>query len=219
MTRPALPRPALVLVTDSARRADGGARIDHIVREAVRGGVNIVQLREKHLPRAQLIGVGRRVREAIDSRALFFVNGDVEAAIALGADGVHLPEDAPAILDVRVCVGARMLISRAVHGIDAALRAEREGADLLQLGTIFETAFKPGVQPLGIEGLRVVCAAVRLPVIAIGGITAVNAAAVLDAGAAGVAVIGAIFDAEDPRVAAAALAASIGLRAPLAAER
>jgi len=217
--RPGLPRPALMLVTDSARRPDGGERIGHIVREAVCGGVNIVQLREKHLSGAQLIDLGRAVRDAIDGRALFFVNGDVEAAIALSADGVHLPEDGAAIADVRARVGERVLISRAVHSIDAARRAEREGVDLLQLGTIFETASKPGVQPLGIEGVRAVCAAVRLPVIAIGGISAANAADVLAAGAAGVAAIGAIFDAEEPRAAAAALAASIGLRAPLAAER
>jgi thiamine-phosphate pyrophosphorylase len=217
--RPALPRPALVLVTDSARRPDGGARIDRIVGEAVLGGVNIVQLREKHLATAQLIDLGRGVREAIDGRALFFVNGDIDAAVALDADGVHLPEDGPAIADVRARVGERMLISRAVHSVDAALQAEHEGADLLQLGTIFATASKPGVQPLGIEGVHSVCAAVRLPVIAIGGISAANASAVLAAGAAGVATIGAIFDAEDPRAAAAALAVAMGLRAPLAAER
>jgi thiamine-phosphate pyrophosphorylase len=217
--RAALPRPALVLVTDSARRPEGGARIDRIVREAVLGGVNIVQLREKHLSRAQLVDLGRRVRGAIGGRALFFVNGDIEAAIALRADGVHLPEDGTAIPDARARVGEHMLISRAVHGVDAAVRAEREGADLLQLGTIFETASKPGVPPLGVEGMRAVCAAVQVPVIAIGGISAANAAAVLAAGAAGVAAIGAIFDAEDPRAAAGGLAAALGLRAALAAER
>ena len=217
--RPGLPRPALVLVTDSARRPEGSGRVSHIVREAVLGGVNIVQLREKHLSQTQLVDLGRRVRDAIDGHALLFINGDVEAAIALGADGVHLPEDGLAIPDVRARVGEHLLISRAVHGIDAALQAERDDADLLQLGTIFETASKPGVPPLGIEGVRAVCAAVRVPVIAIGGISAANAAGVLGAGAAGVAAIGAIFDAEDPRAAAAGLVASVGLRAPLAAER
>src|SRR5581483_1424740 len=108
--------------------------------------------------------------------ALFFVNGDVEAAIALRADGIHLPEDAGPIAEVRARIGDEMLISRAVHSVDAAIAAEREGANIVQLGTIFETQSKPGVQPLGVDGLREACARVNLPVIAIGGITTRNAA-------------------------------------------
>ena len=140
---------------------------------------------------------------------MFFVNGDVDAAISLGADGVHLPEGGAAIADVRARVGSDVLISRAVHSVDAAVRAEAEGADIVQLGTVFETASKPGRAPIGIEGVRAVCAAVQIPVIAIGGIAAANAGDVIRVGAAGVAVIGAIFDAEDPRAAAAALREAI----------
>jgi thiamine-phosphate diphosphorylase len=102
-----------------------------------------------------------------------------------------------------------MLISRAVHSVDAAVRAERAGADLLQAGTVFETASKPGAELLGIDGLRAICAAVSVPVIAIGGITAITAGGALRAGAKGVAVISAIADASQPREAASSLRRAI----------
>jgi thiamine-phosphate diphosphorylase len=198
-----LPRPALVLVTDSRRRhnrpTEGEEWVDDVVREAVLGGANIVQLREKHLRRAELIALGLHVRDAIARRALFFVNGDIQAAIALAADGLHLPEDGPSIEDARRLVGDEMLISRAVHSVDAAIRAERDGADLLQLGTVFETGSKPHANPLGLDGVRAVCNQVFVPVIAVGGINLRNAPEVMRAGASGVAAIGAIFDADDSR--------------------
>ncbi len=205
--RSLLPRPALVLVTDTARLR--GRALEDVVREAVLGGVGVVQLREKAASHDALVAVGGRVRDAIAGRALFFVNGDVDAAIALGADGVHLPEEGLSIADVRARVGDRVLISCAVHSVAAAVQAERDGADIVQIGTAFETASKPGRAPLGVDGVRAVCEAVRVPVIAIGGVTAANAGDLLRAGAAGVAVIGAIFDADHPRAAAAALRAAL----------
>lgn len=210
MTRDArrmLPQPTLMLITQSTRRGeDEGIRwMTDIVRDAALGGVNVVQLREKHLTRAHLIDAGLHVRDAITDRAMLFVNGDVEAAIALRADAVHLPEDGPAIAGVRDLVGADMLISRAVHDVDGAIRAVHEGADLVQIGTVFETSSKPGVTPLGVAGVRDVVEAVHVPVIAVGGITADNAGDVIRAGVTGIAVIGAIFDAPNPREAAAAL--------------
>ncbi len=195
--------PALVLVTDSSRLR--GRALADVVRAAVEGGVTIVQLRDKTAPHDALLREGASVREAIGRRALFFVNGDVEAAVALRADGVHLPEAGAPTTAVRAHVGSTMLVSRAVHSLDAALRAERDGADIVQAGTLFETASKPGARTLGIDGLRAICDAVRAPVVAIGGVTAANAGEALAAGAAGVAVIGAIFDAADPPAAARAL--------------
>ncbi len=200
-------RPSLVLVTDSGRLR--GRALEDVVRDAVAGGAHVVQLREKSLSHDALVELGVRVRDAIAGRALFFVNGDVDAAIALRADGVHLPEDGAAIAEVRARVGPNVLISRAVHSVEAAVRAESDGADMVQLGTVFETASKPGRAPIGIEGVRAVCAAVRIPVIAIGGIAAGNAGDVIAAGASGVAVIGAIFDGDEPSAAAVALRAAI----------
>jgi thiamine-phosphate pyrophosphorylase len=206
-----LPRPALLLVTDSARLR--GRRVEDLVREAVAGGVDVVQLREKDRSHSANVGLGARVRDAAGDGARFFVNGDIDCAFVLRAGGLHLPEDGASVADARARVGAGVLISRAVHSIDAAVQAERDGADMVQLGTVFETTSKPGRAPIGLDGVRAVCAAVRIPVIAIGGITAANAGGVIEAGAAGVAVIGAIFDADDPRVAAEQLRAAIDVAA------
>jgi len=199
--------PALVLVTDSTRLR--GRDLATVVGEAMVGGVNVVQLRERELPHDALVVLGRRVRDAIAGRALLFVNGDVAAAMRIGADGVHFPES---FAGDTTTTGA-LLVSRAVHSVEAAVEAQRAGADLIQLGTVFETRSHPGVPALGVEGVREVCARVATPVIAIGGITAANAAAVMRAGAAGVAVIGAILDADDARAAAAELRAALAVAA------
>jgi thiamine-phosphate pyrophosphorylase len=198
-----------MLVTDSSRRhgrsPEGEEWIDDVVREAALGGVNAVQLREKQLTGGRLIQLGLHINDVITDRAMLFVNGNIDAAMTLGAAGLHLPEDGPSVADARDRLGDGVLISRAAHGVDAAVRAEADGADVVQAGTVFETASKQGATLLGIDGLRAICDAVRVPVIAIGGITGTNAADVMAAGAAGVAVIGAIFDARDPRAAAAEL--------------
>ncbi len=186
-----------------------GRALEDVVCEAVAGGVNVVQLREKTMPHEALVALCVRVRDAIAGRAVLFVNGDIDAAIALGADGVHLPEDGAAIADVRSRVGDGALISRAVHSVEAAVLAERDGADFVQIGTVFATASKPDRAGIGVEGVRAVCEAVRVPVVGIGGITASNAGDVLRVGAAGVAAIGAIFDADDVRAAAVALREAI----------
>jgi thiamine-phosphate diphosphorylase len=206
-------RPALMLVTDrkrvGARPRDGEEVLDDVVREAVLGGVDIVQLREKDLSTSELIALGLHVRDAIAGRALFFVNGDLEAARALRADGIHLPANAPSVSAARDALGDHVLVSVAAHNIDDARRTERDGADFVVLGAVFETASHPDTTPLGIDAVRDVCAALHIPVIAIGGITPDNARSCIDADAAGVAVISAIMDAPDPRVAAANIRAVI----------
>lgn len=204
-----LRHPILMLVTDRKRVAgrphDGAEALDDVVRDAVLGGVDIVQLREKDLDTARLIALGLHVRDAIAQRALLFVNGDVAAAHTLTADGVHLPSDGPTVDSARNKLQSGVLVSVATHSVADAIRADHAGADFVILGTVFATASKPGITPLGLDGLRAVCDAVGAPVVAIGGITAANAPEVIRAGAAGVAVIGAILDAPDPRAAVSTL--------------
>lgn len=187
-----------MLVTD--RRIAGGedALVD-AVAEAVEGGVNAVQLREKDLPEAELLGLARRLREVTAGRVLLLVNGPLEVALEAEADGVHLPEHAPA-------QGGgpepHVIVGRSVHSVDAAVRAEKEGAGYLVVGPVFETASHPEAQAGGLEIIRKVVSATRVPVLGIGGITSKNAADVMRAGASGVAVISAILGAEFPGVAA-----------------
>jgi len=200
-----------MLVTDTERLR--GRDVADVVRAAVDGGVDVVQVREKSLAHGALVALATRVREAIAGRAMLFVNGDVEAAIEAGADGVHLPASGPAVAAVRARVGDALVISRAVHSIDAAVGAERDSADMLVLGTVFPSPSHPGAQTIGLDGVREVCVRVAIPVIAIGGITPANARDIMRAGAAGVAVIGSIMDADDPRAAAEAL--RIAIAAPV----
>jgi thiamine-phosphate pyrophosphorylase len=203
-----------MLVTDSARLR--GRDLVAVVSDAVDGGVNVVQLREKSLSHAPLVALATRMRDAIGGRARLLVNSDVEAAIDSGADGVHLPTGSVSIADVRARIGPAILISCAVHSAEEALAAERDGADLLVLGSVFPSATHPDGAVLGVDAVAAICARTRIPVIGIGGVTPHNATSVMRAGASGIAVISAIFDADDACAAACDLSIAIGAGSPFA---
>ncbi len=154
-------------------------------RQAVEAGATVVQLRVK-APTAEVVARGRGFREL---RATFVVNDDVEAAIALGADGVHLGQGDEGAEAARA---AGLLLGRSAVTLEQALAAD---ADYLGVGPVWETPSKDDADPaIGVEGLRAICAAVEIPVVAIGGIDASNAGDCIRAGAAGVAVIRAATD-------------------------
>ncbi len=199
-----LPLPTLMLVTD--RRLAGGEDVlVGAVAAAVEGGVNAVQLREKDLPDVELLPLARRLREVTAGRALLLVNGPLEVVLEAEADGVHLPEHAPAPSWPDGPSGGpapRVIVGRSVHSPEAALRAESEGADYLVAGPVYSTASHPDVQAGDLEIIRKVVSVARVPVLGIGGITSENAADVMRAGASGVAVISAILGGDSPGVAA-----------------
>ena len=148
------------------------------------------------------------LRRLTRGRALLFINDRVDVAVATGADGVQLGEDAMSV-DAARKAGPALLVSRSVHDVEGAVRAERDGADMLVAGTVFPSASHPGARPAGVEFLERLRAQVSVPYIAIGGVTKRNAPAAIAAGASGVAVIGAIARSQDPKRAARALAKSI----------
>jgi thiamine-phosphate pyrophosphorylase len=196
--RPSLPRPCLALITDRRRSA---LPLVEAVAAAIAAAVDLVQLREGDLAPGELLALALELRTLTARRALFVVNADVALALAVGADGVHLPERGTALAEVRARGGARLLIGRSVHSVAAARHAAAEGADYLQVGAIFPTASHPGHPAAGPDLVRSVRAAVNLPLLAVGGITHENAAQVLVAGADGVAVIGAILGRAAPEAA------------------
>ncbi len=154
-------------------------------RQAVAAGATVVQLRMK-APTAEIVARGHGFR---DLAATFVVNDDVEAAIALGADGVHLGQSDEGADAARA---AGLLLGRSASTLEQALAAD---ADYLGVGPVWETSSKEDADPaIGLEGLRAICAAVGVPVVAIGGIDASNAGGCMHAGAAGVAVIRAATD-------------------------
>jgi thiamine-phosphate pyrophosphorylase len=165
-------------------------------RRAVEGGADVVQLRVKGATTEELVELGRPFR---DLPATFVVNDDVEAAIELGADGVHLGRDDPG---AERALEHRLLLGLSAAGVEESRKAERRGASYIGAGPVWETPSKRDADPpIGLAGLREICAAVSLPVVAIGGVDAGNAADCIAAGAAGVAVIRAVAEIEQLRAA------------------
>ena len=163
-------------------------------RAAVAGGATVIQLRLKGASTDKLVEAGAPFR---DLPATFVVNDDVEAAIRLGADGVHLGRDDPGADRARE---AGLLLGISAASVEEATDAE--GASYIGVGPVWATPSKPDAEPpIGLDGLRQICAAVAIPVVAIGGIDASNAADCIRAGAAGVAVIRAATDAAALRAA------------------
>jgi thiamine-phosphate pyrophosphorylase len=159
-------------------------------RAAVDGGATVVQLRVKDATTEELVERGRPFR---DLGATFVVNDDVEAALRLGADGVHLGQEDDGA-DRALAEGLMLGVS--AWDVGQALAAERAGAAYLGAGPIWSTPSKPdAARPIGLDGLAGIVDAVSIPVVAIGGIDATNAVACIAAGAAGVAVVRAATDA------------------------
>jgi thiamine-phosphate pyrophosphorylase len=186
-----------MLITDRKLAGSEDALVE-AVREAVAGGVSAVQLREKDLGPADLLTLARRLREATAGRAALVVNGSLEVALGAGADGVHLPEAAPMIERP----ARPFVIGRSVHSREAAERTRGECSDYLIAGPVYETTSHPGTKPGGPELIEETSAAVALPVLAVGGITAGRVEEVMRSGASGIAVISAILGSSEPGEAA-----------------
>jgi thiamine-phosphate pyrophosphorylase len=157
-----------------------------VARAAIDGGATLVQLRLKNLSTTQLIEHGGIFRDLCARAGVtFFVNDDVDAAIVLRADGVHLGRDDHGIDRARA---AGLQLGLSAQTLEEALAADDQSPSYLGVGPVWATPTKPGVPPLGLEGLHEICESVAAPVVAIGGIDATKAALCLEAGAVGVAV-------------------------------
>lgn len=201
------PAPCLMLITDRNRLR--GRPLEEVASLAVEGGVNVVQLREKDLSGGELYDLAVTVHAVLRGRALLLVNDRLDVAVAAGTDGVHLPEHSVPAAKARRIAGDACIVGRSVHSVEAAVHAVDEDADYVLFGNVYETASKPGAPAAGVELVRAVAGAVQAPVIAVGGIAAENLAPVIEAGADGVAVIGAIMDADNPKAAAERLRAAL----------
>ena len=191
--------PRLTLVTD--RALSPTARLaEHAVALAA-AGLDAVQMREKDLPHDELLALAATLVPAFRAIGVrVFINSSVEVALAVGADGVQLGEGGVSVAEARrqaTAADKPLLIGRSVHDLAGALAAERAGADLLVLGTIYPSRSHPGGAAAGPALVHAVAERVCLPVLAIGGVTEANAADVIAAGAKGVAVISAILGAAD----------------------
>lgn len=186
----------LYAVTDRAWL--GGRTLAEQVSDAIDGGVTIVQLREKSMPRDELVAEAREIRALCHSRGIpFIINDDAELARLVGADGVHVGLDDLDIAAAREIIGDKGIIGASAHSVEEARAAERAGADYLGVGAVFGSSTKTNARPLALETLRDITAAVSIPVVAIGGVTRANLPRLADSGIAGAALVSAIFAAAD----------------------
>jgi thiamine-phosphate pyrophosphorylase len=190
----------LCLVTDRAHVTRGRDLVDVVV-ECLTAGLPAVQVREKDLSGAELAALCRRMREPTRERgALLIVNDRADVALAVGADAVQRTQASLTVAEIRAVVDKRLRIGASTHSRDEAMAAEAEGADWIVFGPIYDTPSKRRYgAPQGLRALEAIVAAVRAPVIAIGGITPERVAEVRRAGAHGVAVISALLSADAPR--------------------
>lgn len=184
-----------------------------IVDAAIAGGVDVVQVREKHRSAADQLAIARELRDPTAAADVtLVVNDRIDVAVAAGADGVHLGDDDLPVAEARDQLGEGAIIGRSVSTVDNALTAEENGADYLGVGAVYATSSKDvdeDEQAIGIDALAEIADAVEIPIVGIGGITPDRAADVVEAGAAGVAVISAITAADDPESATRALAEAV----------
>jgi len=176
------------------------------VAQALRGGVSVLQYRPKDRPFEQCCSEGGRLKELCGRYGtLFIVNDDLQLAHALDADGVHLGQDDASPHQARELLGPDKIIGISTHNLSEAQQAEEDGADYLGFGAMYPTDSKAITHMPGTAGLSVIRDKVKLPIVAIGGISPANACRVIDAGANGVAVISSVLSAPRPEVAATEL--------------
>ena len=195
----------LYAVTDRAWLKDGETLAD-AVEKALKGGTTFLQLREKQLDEDAFLNEAREIKVVCRRYNVpFIINDNVEIAMAVDADGVHVGQSDMEAGDVRAAIGTEKILGVSVQTVEQALLAQERGADYLGVGAVFATGSKDDADDVSHETLQAICTAVDIPVVAIGGITRENMQQLAGRGLAGIAVISAIFAQPDIEAAAADL--------------
>ncbi len=205
---------SLYLITDRKLIPHGALIV--AVEDALKAGVKAVQLREKDLAIREVLELAYRMREITTRRgAKLFINDRVDVALCVEADGVHLGQSGIPVKAARKLAGSRLFIGASAHNLEEVLTAEREGADFITFGPVYDTPSKRKYgAPVGIELLRSATAGTSVPVFGIGGITIGRVAEVLNAGACGIALISGILGNADVKGAAAKFLGVVGQSVP-----
>ena len=181
----------LFLITD---RTTSSLNLTEITQRAVRAGIKTIQLREKNMTKKELYKEALSVRKfTLKHRAAFIINDYVDIALAVNADGVHLGQEDMPIREARKLLGKNKIIGISTHSLKQAVDAQRAGADYIGFGPIFKTTTKDAGSPKGIESLIEIKKHIKIPVVAIGGITADNVSEVFKSGTDAVAVVSGIL--------------------------
>lgn len=200
----------LYAVTD--RSWLGTATLSQQVREALLGGATFVQLREKNIDFDAFVALAQSVKaETRRFRVPLIINDALDVAIAIDADGVHLGQRDIDLQTARLILGPDKIIGVSTHSVAEALEAQRNRADYIGVGAIFSTITKTDTDPVALATLQKICAAVEIPVVAIGGINASNLNQLHHSGIDGVAVVSALFSRPDVRIAASEMRKAVDL--------
>ena len=180
-------------------QAAQGRYIPHLIEQAIDSGVTLVQLRAKELPTRDFLELALKTAKFLKSKNIpLFINDRIDIALACGAQGVHLGQEDLPLSYARKILGKKMRIGISVNTVKEAEEAEKGGADYLGVGPVFYTPSKRDLKAiLGPSGLKVIREKVKIPILAIGGISAENARETMDCGVDGIAVISALMGAED----------------------
>lgn len=197
---------SLLLYAVTDRHWLGGRTLYDVVRESLDGGVTFLQLREKDLDDASFYEEAVKLQEMAKEYGVpFVVNDNVEIAVRMNADGVHVGQSDMEAGDVRALIGPDKILGVSAQTVEQAVLAEKRGADYLGVGAVFPTGSKDDAVEVTHETLKEICDAVSIPVVAIGGITYENTHELAGTGICGIAVISAIYAQDHIREAAAAL--------------
>ena len=197
---------SLLLYAVTDRHWLGGRTLYDVVRESLDGGVTFLQLREKDLDDASFYEEAVKLQEMAKEYGVpFVVNDNVEIAVRMNADGVHVGQSEMEAGDVRALIGPDKILGVSAQTVEQVVLAEKRGADYLGVGAVFPTGSKDDAVEVTHETLKEICDAVSIPVVAIGGITYENTHELAGTGICGIAVISAIYAQDHIREAAAAL--------------
>lgn len=186
----------LYAVTD--RHWLNGRTLYSQVEEALKGGATFIQLREKELDEEHFLEEAKEIKELCRRYQVpFVINDNVEIALAVDADGVHVGQSDMEAGDVRAKLGPDKMIGVSAQTVEQAVMAEQNGADYLGVGAVFPTGSKADALEVSHDTLKAICKAVKIPVIAIGGISKENILELSGSGICGIAVISAIFAKDD----------------------
>ncbi|MBO7135286.1 MAG: thiamine phosphate synthase [Spirochaetaceae bacterium] len=189
---------SLLLYAVTDRHWLNGMTLEQQVELAIKGGATFVQLREKNADEDEFLELALKVQKVCRAyRVPFVINDNVELAKKIDADGVHVGQEDMNALDVRKLIGSKKILGVSASTVSEALLAEKQGADYLGVGAVFATNSKDDAESVSHKTLKEICDAVKIPVVAIGGISLNNVDELKGSGIAGISVISAIFGAAD----------------------
>jgi len=194
---------ALVLYAVTDRAWLAGRTLAHDIEEALRGGATMIQLREKELCCEDFLAEAFEIKALCENYGVpFIINDSMEVALACDADGIHVGQSDMEALKVRERLGHGKIVGVSAQTVEQALLAEKSGADYLGVGAVFTTSTKKNADFVPYDTLKAICAAVSIPVVAIGGIYAHNIESLSGSGIDGVALVSSVFAEKDIKAAA-----------------